>query len=184
MIKVLFVCLANISRSTMAEGVFKKKVIDAGLEELFFIQSRATTAFKLSSPPHEETLKILNKLDIELSGKVSEKIIQKDYVYYDFIIGMDHINMKYLQRHSGIYRDKVYLLSDIDPKTKDLDIPDPYYTGNFDEVYQMINELLDKWLTMFKMNKLLHFVDLNQYFINQKPLFLRNLEYSYWDKET
>ncbi|TNF06525.1 MAG: low molecular weight phosphotyrosine protein phosphatase, partial [Bacillota bacterium] len=56
MIKVVFVCLGNICRSPMAEGLFKKIVKDMGYEDCFHIESRATSSWELGNPPHPETV--------------------------------------------------------------------------------------------------------------------------------
>jgi protein-tyrosine phosphatase len=150
MIKVLFVCLGNICRSPMAEGIFKKLVKDAHLEDEFLIESRATSTWEEGNPPHIETRKILSRIGINLENKKSTIISQKDFEYFDYIIGMDNENMKYLNNHTKDYKHKLYLLRDIDEKTLGEIVPDPYFNGKYEETYQLLLESLKLWLAKLK----------------------------------
>jgi len=161
MIKVLFVCHANKSRSPMAEGIFKKMVDDSGLSEYFLIESRAVSTEMLGSIPAPETIKRLESIGASWQGMTAQKI-----------------------SHAGIYRDKIYLALDISHKTKGQNIPDPYYTGDYDETFKFLMSSLDEWLTMFKLNKLSKGIDIEDYRISTKPLFLNNQSDYFWNKET
>src|SRR5690554_6297079 len=89
MIRVLFVCLGNICRSPMAEGLFKIMVEDAGFKEHFIIESRATSTYEIGNPPHPKTAIILEREKAQLKGKKSQQITQDDFQHFDYIIGMD-----------------------------------------------------------------------------------------------
>ncbi len=163
MIKILFVCHANKSRSPLAEGIFKKMIDESGVADAFLVESRAVSSEALGSRPHPETIKRLEMIGIPWQDMVSEKIKQVDYRNFDFIICMDDLNETYLKKRAGIYRDKIYLVRDINQKTKKQNIPDPYYTLDYDETFNLLNESLEEWLTMFKIHKLSKGVDIEEY---------------------
>jgi protein-tyrosine phosphatase len=146
MTKILFVCLGNICRSPMAEGLLKKMIKDQNLEHCFHVESRGTSSWEEGNPPHPGTQKILKRLGISTEGMFSKKITKNDFNDFDYIIGMDHENMKYLKKYAfeNIY--KLYLLRDVDAKTKGEIVPDPYYSGKYEETYQLLNESLSIWL--------------------------------------
>jgi len=153
MIKVLFVCLGNICRSPMAEGLFKKLVEDMGYKACFHIESRATSTWELGNPPHPGTVKILSRLGISTENMVSEKMESQDYRNFDYIIGMDHDNVRYLKNHGKNYSDKIYLLRDVTLQTKGQIVPDPYYTGKYEETYQLLMESLPLWVEKMILEK-------------------------------
>jgi protein-tyrosine phosphatase len=153
MIKVLFVCLGNICRSPMAEGLFKKLVKDMGYEECFHIESRGTSNWELGNPPHPGTIKILSRLNISTDYMSSEKIESKDFKEFDYIIGMDHDNVRYLKNQGKNYIEKIYLLRDVSLKTKGEIVPDPYYTGKYEETYQLLMESLLLWVEKMILEK-------------------------------
>ena len=145
MIKVLFVCLGNICRSPMAEGLFKKCVEDQGMKDHFRIESRATSTWEVGNPPHPGTQKILKGLDISIEGMKSEHIHKNDFEEFDYIIGMDHDNVNYLNHLGQNYKHKIHLFRDINPKTKGEIVPDPYYTGKYEETYRLLAEDIELW---------------------------------------
>ncbi|MBE0700907.1 MAG: low molecular weight phosphotyrosine protein phosphatase [Acholeplasmataceae bacterium] len=154
MIRVLFVCLGNICRSPMAEGIFKKMIKDEGLEKHIIVESRATSTWEEGNPPHPETIKILNRLGVDHSRMFSTIIQKVDFDAFDYIIGMDHENIGYLMRHAEAKSHKVHLLRDISRKTRGEIVPDPYYNGKYEETYQLLHESLKLWLKKLKKEHL------------------------------
>ncbi|MGT2750615.1 low molecular weight protein-tyrosine-phosphatase [Streptococcus orisasini] len=138
--KVCFVCLGNICRSPMAEFVMKAAAADT-----VEIASRATSGWEHGNPIHRGTQKIFKKYDIAYDpSKKSQQISQADFRYFDLIIGMDRENVRDLKRLSkGQFDDKIFLFIDGG-------VPDPYYTGDFEETYGLIKKGCQAWLE--KMN--------------------------------
>lgn len=137
MTKILFVCHGNICRSPMAEFVMKFLVKEAGLENDFLIESKATSTEEIGNPPHPETLKKLSQQKIPVFNHRAAQIQRDDAEKYDFIIGMDCFNIKNIQRIlGGGSRRNVFRLLDFTSCPRD--IADPWYTGNFDETFDDI----------------------------------------------
>lgn len=148
--KVLFVCLGNICRSPMAEGMFRKLIESEGLSDLIHVESRATSTWEIGNPPHSGTQRILSRIEYDWKDKTSQKITDNDFREFDYIIGMDQKNVKYLMDHAGNHHHKVWLLRDIDEKTKGEIIPDPYFDHTHEVTYQLLAESLPRWLDKIK----------------------------------
>ena len=105
MIKVLFVCHGNICRSPMAEFVFKDMVKKRGLENEFHIESRATHTDEIwngqGSPVYPPAREKLNEVGISCKGKHAQLLAKSDYRDYDYIIGMDSENRRWMPRILG-----------------------------------------------------------------------------------
>ena len=137
MIKVLFICHGNICRSPMAEFLFKDMVKKRGKEDLFYIESCATSSEEIGNPVHYGTKKILNSLGIDCSMKRARKIRVSDYDDFDYLIIMDNENkwgLRYTIKDDP--KNKVHLLLEYANISRD--ISDPWYTGNFKETYNDI----------------------------------------------
>lgn len=151
MIHVLFVCLGNICRSPMAEAVFREMVKKEGLEKKIGIDSAGTGDWHIGHPPHRGTLTILKEKQINADDLIARKISVKDLSEFDYIIGMDTNNVKDIEKLGNIPSHvKVRRLLDFAEQTPENDIPDPYYTGKFPEVYALVKVGCENLLNEFK----------------------------------
>jgi protein-tyrosine phosphatase len=139
MINVLFVCLGNICRSPMAEGVFRDLLKKEDLSSKVSVDSAATSSWHIGSPPHKGTLAIFKKYNISADGLVGRQLTKEDFETFDYIIGMDESNVKNIFEITGKpQHPKIFRLLDLTNHNKD--VPDPYYTGDFEETYQLVSE--------------------------------------------
>ena len=151
MIHILFVCLGNICRSPMAEAIFREKVKNEGLADRIKVDSAGTGDWHIGNPPHEGTREILKAKRISDEGLFARQIKASDLNDYDYIIAMDTENVKNIKKlsdHSSTVKIKRLLDFVDDPVL--IDVPDPYYTGNFDEVYELINDGCERLLKEIK----------------------------------
>lgn len=139
MIKIMFVCYGNICRSPMAEFLMKDFVEKKGEKENFYIRSSATSYEEIGHRVYGGTRAILDRLGIDYTGKVAEKLTADDYDKYDYFIGMDESNRRNMIRQLNGDKDgKVSLLMDYTSNPRD--VADPWYTRDFDATYRDIME--------------------------------------------
>lgn len=151
MIKVAFCCHGNICRSTLSESVFTYKVKELGLEDLFLIDSFATSREEIGNPPHRGTVNKLREVGIPLVPHRAKQINLEDYDKFDYIIGMDEVNIKYLNRMLKNDPDgKIYKFLSFSGSGRD--IADPWYTGDFDETYKDVIEGCEGFLKYLTKN--------------------------------
>ena len=142
--KILMVCLGNICRSPLAEGILKSKVTHLDVE----VDSAGTAAYHIGEQPDIRSIEIAKKYDIGLSNQRARQFSINDFDEFDKIYAMDtsnYTNIIALARDESD-RDKVDLiLNEIIP-TAFKSVPDPYYGGSngFQNVYQMLDEACDK----------------------------------------
>lgn len=94
MIKVLFVCHGNICRSTMAQSVFAHLAAEANLADYFEIDSAATSREEIGNTPHYGTVRKLREESVPLIPHRARQMTRNDYLYYDYLIGMDTANIR------------------------------------------------------------------------------------------
>ena len=143
MIKIMFVCHGNICRSPMAEFIFKDMVKKMGIEKEFFVQSSATSTEEIwgniGNPVYPPAKKKLAEHNISCDGKRAIQLKKEDYDKYDYIIGMEQVNVRnILKIVKEDKENKVFRLMDFTDNKKD--IQDPWYSGNFDITYDEIYE--------------------------------------------
>ncbi len=128
--KILFVCHGNICRSPMAEFIMKTMVSEAGREDDFEIASAATSTEEIGNPVYPPARRKLAEHGISCEGKRARQLTQRDYDYYDVLIGMDTYNIRNMKRMCG---------GDPEGKIRLLlsrDVADPWYTDNFDATWR------------------------------------------------
>lgn len=144
MIKVLFVCLGNICRSPLAEGVFKCHVRNAGLEEEIWVASAGTSGWHVGEPPDPRSIEVASRNGIVLDSYGS-KAISEHFNEFDYIIAMDRSNYTNLESLPGSGDEgaaQLHLMRDFDNDGLGEDVPDPYYGG--DDGFTYVFELLDR----------------------------------------
>ena len=150
---ILFVCHGNICRSPMAEFVLKDMVRKRGAERKFHIESRATSSEEIwggrGNPVYPPARRILAEHGMSCEGKEAQRLTKADYAEYDYIIGMDQENMRWMHRMLGGDPDgKLSLLMDYTDRPRS--VADPWYTGDFETTWRDVVEgcegLLDKLL--------------------------------------
>ena len=139
MIKILFVCHGNICRSPMAEFIFKDLINKKGIADRFYIASAATSYEEIGNPVYPPARKKLSEHGINPAGKVAIHMNREDYDAYDFLIGMEQMNIRNMHRIVGSDpQGKICRLLDYSKRPRD--ISDPWYTGDFDRAYEDILE--------------------------------------------
>lgn len=135
MVRVLFVCLGNICRSPMAEAVFAHKVKLAGLSDRIEADSAGTGHWHIGEPAHHGTRRMLAQMQVPYNGR-ARVLLASDLEKFDYIVTMDDQNLSDVRR-IGKGKAKVAPLLAYAPELGITEVPDPYYTGNFDETYRL-----------------------------------------------
>lgn len=142
-IKVLFVCTGNICRSPTAEGVFKRFVVEAGLEERIASDSAGTHGYHIGEPPDPRTQDAASRRGYDLSALRARQVSRDDFVEFNYVLAMDQANLLALQRlcppqHSS--RLKLFMEFGADSAVRE--VPDPYYGGvqGFERVLDLVEQ--------------------------------------------
>ena len=138
-IRILMVCHGNICRSPMAEYVMKDMVSRAALADRFEIASAATSYEEIGNPVYPPARRELQKHGIGCAGHAARHMEREDYARYDWLVGMEDVNLRNMRRIcGGDPEGKIRLLLSFAGKAQGID--DPWYTGRFSEVYDQIVE--------------------------------------------
>lgn len=143
--KILMVCLGNICRSPLAEGILQDKAFKAGLN--WSIESAGTNSYHTGEPPHPLSQKIAKLNGIDICQQRARRFVAEDFEVYDKIYALAADVLDDIKRISKKKFDatKVDLLMNELYPAKNMDVPDPYYgtEPGYHEVYKMIDEVCD-----------------------------------------
>tara|TARA_Y100001968_G_scaffold140850_1_gene128836 strand:- start:146 stop:619 length:474 start_codon:yes stop_codon:yes gene_type:complete len=146
--KILFVCLGNICRSPAAEGIFKQKIKDRDLENLFFVDSAGTGGWHVGNFADTRMRETALSRDIELTSR-SRQIEENDLYVFDHILVMDKENLHAVkllnQKHLDSINSKIELILTYSKDSQLDEVPDPYYGGQngFEKVLDLLDNAMD-----------------------------------------
>lgn len=148
---ILMVCLGNICRSPLAEGIMQKKAWEAGLK--WSVESAGTGAYHAGEPPHRLSIKVAKMNGIDITHQRARQFMKEDMLNFDRIYVMDSSNYNDVKRISGeLWKaEKVDLLmNELHPGRNEA-VPDPWYgaEGGYHEVYKMIDAACEKIICKF-----------------------------------
>ncbi|MDB5255669.1 MAG: protein tyrosine phosphatase [Chitinophagaceae bacterium] len=155
--RILLVCLGNICRSPMAEGILAHLVKERGLIQSIELDSAGTGAYHIGSNPDVRAQEVCLSHGVTLQHK-ARQVKRTDFDAFDYILAMDDNNYEALKKIAP--HEHLFLMRSFDATAQDdLNVPDPYYGGieGFNEVYNMLhraaNGLLDHIIEEEKKNR-------------------------------
>lgn len=141
-VSILFVCLGNICRSPLAEGVFRAVIETRGKAALFNVDSAGTGGWHIGSAPDPRSTTIAARHGVDIAGQKARKVHPQDFTGFDLILGMDQSNIEDLRLLAPVEAlPRIHLYLDF-ATGRMADVPDPYYGGpdGFADVYRIIRE--------------------------------------------
>ena len=150
--KIVMVCLGNICRSPLADGLLRKKVAEAGLD--IEVDSAGTAAHHVGDAPDERMQATAKAMGWPIDDLRARQFVVQDYDQFDRILVMDQSNRQNVLSLARSAEDeaKVEMILNLSHPNQDLEVPDPYYGGDqgFQEVYQLLDEATDVLLNELK----------------------------------
>lgn len=143
MVRILMVCLGNICRSPLAEGILKSKVDRREV----LVDSAGTGAYHVGELPDPRSIAIAKSHKLDITDQRARKFVVNDFDAFDYIYVMDssnYANVIKLARNKEDESKVHYILNEVFPG-ENMDVPDPYYGGEFGfkNVYKMLDEACD-----------------------------------------
>jgi protein-tyrosine phosphatase len=149
--KVLVVCLGNICRSPLAEGILKSKVEGKGLD--WEVDSAGMGGWHEGELPDHRAISVAESHGIDIKNQRARKIQKEDFDKFDLVLPMDTSNRDDLHEMASKreQRDKVRLIMDVLYPNKNISVPDPYFGGDdgFERVFQMLDEACEKIVEVY-----------------------------------
>ena len=137
---ILFVCLGNICRSPLAEGVFRSVLAERGMEDDFLIDSAGMGDWHAGQAPDHRAIAVARTNGLDISGQQARAITEADFERFDLILGMDRKNIRELREIApDASRDRIHLFLDY-AGSGAKEVPDPYFgdAAGFAETYRLI----------------------------------------------
>lgn len=151
-VKILMVCLGNICRSPLAEGILASKLP----KDKFFVDSAGTAAWHSGKQPDSRSIAVAKEHQLDISSQKARQFKVEDFETFDYIYVMDKSNYRDLIRlaENDKQKEKVeIILNELYPD-ENVDVPDPYYgiANGFEMVFQMLDEACEIIATKLKNN--------------------------------
>jgi protein-tyrosine phosphatase len=148
--KILMVCLGNICRSPLAEGILKDKIKKVGLH--WEVDSAGTSGWHSGERPDSRSIEVAAKYNIDITDQASRKVRSVDYEIFDLIYAMDVQNYNDLiSLATEQEKPKIKLILNEIDSAKNKNVPDPYWDDNgFEKVFKMLDEACDMIVEKYK----------------------------------
>ncbi|MFM2267243.1 MAG: hypothetical protein RL757_684 [Bacteroidota bacterium] len=147
--KILMVCLGNICRSPLAEGIMAAKIAKRGLDD-WEVDSAGTGKWHVNSPPDSRSIKVAREQGVDISRQRARQISTADFEKFDLILAMDESNVDNILEFAAPAKraaldQKIKIIRNYVIPNQNLEVPDPYYgrMEDFETVYQMLDEACD-----------------------------------------
>lgn len=142
-VRVLFVCMGNICRSPLAEGVFKRRVAEAGLSRQIASDSAGTHGYHVGEAPDARAQRAAQRRGYDISGLRARQVTHRDFGEFDYVLAMDETNRRLLARlcpEGQTHKLKLFMQFHAHAVTRE--VPDPYYGGEqgFERVLDLVEE--------------------------------------------
>ncbi len=146
--RIMFVCLGNYCRSPLAHGYFEHLLKKHDLEHEIEVSSSGTSDWHLGEPPDPRMCQVAERHGFTLRHIRGQKIAREDLETCELVLVMDRSNLRDVLSldDEGRYAEKVRLLRTFDQKSVRDEVPDPYYSGIFEEVYTIVSQACDALL--------------------------------------
>lgn len=153
--KILMVCMGNICRSPMADGIMRHKVKQQGLDVM--VDSAGTISLHAGENPDPRATQCILSKGVDIRGLVARQFTKQDFKDFDYIFVMDNENFRAVQNlaESDKEMQKVDFLMNLVTPQANIAVPDPYYGGpeGFEKVYRMIDKATDVLIEKLKNSK-------------------------------
>ena len=148
--KILMVCLGNICRSPLAEGIMKTKIEAHGLN--WKVDSAGTAGYHIGEPPDQRSVLIARQNRIDISSQRARQFSSEDFEHYDLICAMDSSNYSNLKKKAQIQDqlEKIHMIMNFSQPGRNVNVIDPYYgEEGFDTVFKMLDEACNAIISKF-----------------------------------
>jgi protein-tyrosine phosphatase len=151
---ILMVCLGNICRSPLAEGILQYKITQSGIDA--HVESAGFEAFHAGDPPDERAIEVAIKNGIDISGHRARLFRVDDFDKFDHIYVMDQNNYRDVMRKVRNENDRLkvdFILNELSPGSN-ITVPDPYYgrMREFENVFDMLDQAIEKLALKLQLN--------------------------------
>jgi len=146
MIRILFVCMGNICRSPMAQGVLEHRLHDDRIVDRIEVDSAGTHHYHSGASPDPRGVAAAARRGIQIDHQRARPVRDEDFLDFDLILVMDSENERALRKVCPpAYGDRIVRITEFAPELRERDIPDPYYVGEegFEKVLDMLELCLE-----------------------------------------